>query len=252
MFKINHNFYNYHQRKATPATQGFLNMLRTARFAPATNEQPGLTWIEILLISLAASTSPNATAMRRTATTAMTIGAQVAQFRKQALVLAKLVLHEADQQMFQVSKSPVNRLRGMGYANKLPQTKCQIELYEQEIAFVHLALLTIHSPLTKRQIKAFDNNSLQVQVHKFTYKGTAKWRPALLKLSHCYQHEHQQVASFATRQSDYLSTTTTTTQSDFNFECPQGHTREATQQVFCVVQPSRPVWCCFCKHSWGG
>eukprot|EP00973_Karenia_brevis_P081404 11283294-Karenia_brevis.AAC.1 len=110
-------------------------MLRTARLAPATNDQPGLTWIEILLISLAASTNPNATAMRRTCISAMKIGTQVAQFQKQALVLTKPVLHEADQQLFQISKSPVNRLRGIGYANKLPQTKCQMELSEQEIAF---------------------------------------------------------------------------------------------------------------------
>eukprot|EP00973_Karenia_brevis_P051825 7199944-Karenia_brevis.AAC.1 len=55
-FKINHSFYNYHYRKATPTTQGFLNLLKTSKVAPATREQPGLTWLELLLVSLAAAT----------------------------------------------------------------------------------------------------------------------------------------------------------------------------------------------------
>eukprot|EP00973_Karenia_brevis_P001074 146139-Karenia_brevis.AAC.1 len=73
--------------------------------------------------------------MKRTAASAATIGTQVAQFRKQALSLAKLVLHEADQQLFQHSKSSTNRLRGIGFENKLPQTRCLIALSDQGIAF---------------------------------------------------------------------------------------------------------------------
>eukprot|EP00973_Karenia_brevis_P043626 6044510-Karenia_brevis.AAC.1 len=45
---------------------------------------------------------------------------------------------------------------------------------------------------------------------------------------------------------------TTSTTTDNDFYCPQGHHRYASQPLFSVVRPSKAVWCPSCRFSWGG
>eukprot|EP00973_Karenia_brevis_P089378 12392253-Karenia_brevis.AAC.1 len=77
-FKINPNYYNYHYNKSTPMGQGFLTLLRNTKVAPVPVGQVGVTWLELLLLSLAASPNPRATEMRRSATSAVAISTQIA------------------------------------------------------------------------------------------------------------------------------------------------------------------------------
>eukprot|EP00973_Karenia_brevis_P034349 4738558-Karenia_brevis.AAC.1 len=168
--KINIKCYNYHYNKASPAAQGFLTLLKYNKFAPVPKKTSGLTWLELLLLSLAASPNPKTTEMRRTATRSPTIGIQVTRFRVQVQQLIRLVLGEADQQLFKTSRSTDNRLESLGYSNQLPHTSCQMAVSTQLATTMHKALLTIHAPLTKKQQHDLDRQRLYAPVHRFNSK----------------------------------------------------------------------------------
>eukprot|EP00973_Karenia_brevis_P031812 4389067-Karenia_brevis.AAC.1 len=81
--KINQRFYNYHYKKATPTMQGFMELLLRLRFAPAPNGAAGITWIELLLLAMAASPNKKITELPRSAVSVPTIGAQLRRFQQQ-------------------------------------------------------------------------------------------------------------------------------------------------------------------------
>eukprot|EP00973_Karenia_brevis_P004151 570045-Karenia_brevis.AAC.1 len=122
-----------------------------------------------------------------------------------------------------------------------------MELETQLTTITHKTLLTIHTPLTKKQQEDLEQQRLYIPIHKFTNKGTPKWRPTLLQLAQQYkQHYHLPQATFATTYNTLSSSETVL------FSCPMAHQRVANQQVFSVKNPSRAVWCPTCRHSWGG
>eukprot|EP00973_Karenia_brevis_P071617 9951271-Karenia_brevis.AAC.1 len=85
-------------------------------------------------------------------------------------------------------------------------------------------------------------------MHRFSCKGTTKWRTTLLRLSQHYKDRyHLPLATFTTTYDNLSSSAPSVF-----FCCPCGHSRQATQQVFSVTTPSRAVWCLTCRKSWGG
>eukprot|EP00973_Karenia_brevis_P017448 2394025-Karenia_brevis.AAC.1 len=89
--------------------------------------------------------------MNVTAASSPSLGAMIAKFKAQAQRLTKLVLTEADQRLFHAPKSTDNRLTTLGHTNKLQHTRCQVALPADAVKNMHLALLTIHGRLNKRQ-----------------------------------------------------------------------------------------------------
>ena len=152
-----------------------------------------------------------------------------------------------DQQLFKTTRSTSSRLDCLGYSAQFPHTSCQVALASPLAATVHKALLTIHTPLTKKQLNDLDQQQHYAPVQKFNSRGSPKWRAALPHLAQQYrQHYTTPQARFA------IAHDTLSCIEKVLFVCPQAHNREATQQVFSVKQPSRAVWCLVCKHSWGG
>eukprot|EP00973_Karenia_brevis_P079148 10982415-Karenia_brevis.AAC.1 len=126
--KTSRNYYNAHYRKTDYIGQGFLTLLRHLQFAPATTTQPGVTWLELLILAHAMNATNNTTTMPLTATNAPSIGAMLTKFTNQAKTLVQLVLTEADQSLFKASRTTHNRLGNVGHTNRLQHTMCQVAL----------------------------------------------------------------------------------------------------------------------------
>ena len=107
-----------------------------------------------------------------------------------------------------------------------------------------LALLSIHAPLTKKQLVEFDRGKLRVNLHDFIFRGSFKWAKFVDQLSQQLQ-AHASQASFvdAPPPESFVAV---------QFTCPHGHLRQATQPLFSPANPSKVVWCPSCKCSHGG
>eukprot|EP00973_Karenia_brevis_P056483 7856415-Karenia_brevis.AAC.1 len=82
-FKANAHFFAAHMRKAEPAVKGLLTLLTHCCVAPVPNGTPGHTWLELYLLSLAASPDPLARALNKTALQSTCIGVTLRRFKKQ-------------------------------------------------------------------------------------------------------------------------------------------------------------------------
>eukprot|EP00973_Karenia_brevis_P051604 7166271-Karenia_brevis.AAC.1 len=174
-FKINSNFYQYHYRKAPPVIKGFLTLLTHNNFAPATTMTAGLTWLELLILSTAASPDRRATELPRTARSNQCLGRQIHNLKTQAMRLVPLLLDRPNQQLFKSCKTTDNRLQGLGFLQTLPHTSCQLAIDTTTIKSIHKVLLTIHAPLTRLQLNHYNNNTLRVPIKRLSHKGSPKW-----------------------------------------------------------------------------
>eukprot|EP00973_Karenia_brevis_P047740 6626166-Karenia_brevis.AAC.1 len=224
-----------------------MTLLQKVKFEPTSMSEPGHTWIEILLFSLAFSPDPRATAMARTAVATRCIAHLTNSFKKDVQALLPLIFCADVCKLFTASRASTNRLQAYGIMNRWTHTRIMFALHPDMVPLINGALASMSTVLTKKQELQLKEEQLYVKCQRLSGKGTFKWRPALLKMKTAFSALHREVIARPVTPYDNLSCSECA-----SFCCPHGHGRQATQPLFSVLKPSKAVWCSICSRSYGG
>eukprot|EP00973_Karenia_brevis_P095355 12426934-Karenia_brevis.AAC.1 len=249
IFKANKIQYQKHKERASKPIQGFLGLLARTKVVQVPLGRTGHTWIEIFLLSVACAPNLHTLLYNKTAKATRGIGAQLAAFTQDVRKLLPLILHDHDQPMFNAPKTCYNRLASYGSTTRLQHTRVLFCLHNSGLTHFHAAMASIHTALTNKQLQRLLTGQLSVPNHNFSKRGAFKWAKHVQQLAQTLQHHHDNdIAQWPQHDDNHYLLN----RPEILFTCPQGHRRVASQPLFDVSRPSKPVWCASCRHSWGG
>ena len=143
-----------HLDTSADAVSGLAQLLSYHSVATV-NSHSGLTWLELLVLSIASSSTPAAIVQTHTANPAKRIASLLRKFISKAKAFVKFAYAAGAQNLFRCSHQPPNRLEAYGYIN-----------YN-----IHVCILTFMQMYGLRSIKlcyAFSNHS--------HHHNSASWR----------------------------------------------------------------------------
>ena len=136
-----------HLTKAGPLMIGFAQLLSHHRFATSPSCS-GFTWMEFLLLSIAASPNPAAVFTSGSAEPARKLMHLVREFTNKAKQYLKFAYTPEFGNHFHVTHMMPNRLAHYGYVNRTPLTSIHIHLHEEVARALNATMLNLQSQLT--------------------------------------------------------------------------------------------------------
>ena len=119
-----------HLSKAGPLMTGFAQLLSHHSCA-ASPCHSGFTWLELLLLSIAASPNPTTIYVSNSAAPTKKLAHLLRDFTNKARTYLKFAYTPDVVNLFHVTHLPPNRLAHYGYVNRLPHTSVHINLHER-------------------------------------------------------------------------------------------------------------------------
>ena len=120
----------------------FVKLLSHCRFAQ-THSIAGLTWLELLFMTIAMADNPMTYLRSTTASSHKSLARQLREFATVATAVLKFALPEDVHKYFLANTKPPNRLAPYGYYNRITHTSAQIFLSRAAQAKLHLVLLAL-------------------------------------------------------------------------------------------------------------
>ena len=216
---------------------GFAHLLTHGLFARTTNTS-GMTWLELMFISIAMTDHPMTLLQSSTAQAQVNLARQLREFATAATTTLRFALADTDQLLFLGSQKPPNRLAAFGYHNRTTHTSVHVAMSRQLQSALHLVMLSFKQALSPTQKVALQNGNLTIKTQKFAGYHTYKGGSVIMKLSECIKKEFRNVQSNFSQVPD---------QPCF-FRCPSMHPKSADDQFDCFLC-TKSIWCSACKSS---
>eukprot|EP00973_Karenia_brevis_P029029 4004058-Karenia_brevis.AAC.1 len=153
-FKVTLALLDTYLQNASPAIKGFASLLRTLNFHVAERHVSGHSWMEIFLLSLAASSPCH---HHERATAQASISRQLRTFQRQALMLLHFATTPQTCSLFQLHKD-TRRLHSFGFTNKLPHTSACLHLHPEVQSSLNLCILALQAPFKQKDKKALQRS----------------------------------------------------------------------------------------------
>eukprot|EP00973_Karenia_brevis_P071985 10002069-Karenia_brevis.AAC.1 len=226
---------------ASPGVQGLRKILDHVKVS-ASGDSVGLSWLEIFILSTAASTSPSMLTHSNTARSHPSLAIQLKEFisSSHGFLHFSTLPHFAD--LFHAHASTQNRLLHYGILSHFTHTKVFFELPSYLTDLLELVLLQLQSHLTRDQLRAHAEGTLQIKTRRYKGLGVLTCEAAIRRL-HRALCDFLSVSSCIARQPQPGNATA--------FSCPAGHTRPA-QAPFDPYRPTKQIWCKLCTRSVAG
>eukprot|EP00973_Karenia_brevis_P075676 10515418-Karenia_brevis.AAC.1 len=148
--------------------------------------------------------------------------------------------HFAD--LFRAPVSAHNRLLQYGILSHFTHTKMFFELPSYLTDLLELVLLQLQSPLTRDQLRAHAEGTLQIKTRRYKGLGVLTCEAAIRKL-HRLLCEYLRTRTCIARRPQPGNATV--------FACPAGHARPALSP-FDPYKPAKQIWCKLCARSVAG
>ena len=216
---------------------GFATLLTHGLFALTTHTS-GMTWLELMFISIALTDHPMTLLQSSTARAQVNLARQLREFAAAATTTLKFALADTDQQMFLGSQKPPNRISALGYYNRITHASVHIAMSRRLQSALHLVMLSFKQALSPSQKVALQNGNLPIKTQKFAGFHTYKGGSVIMRLAECMKQELRIVQTEFAHVPD---------QPCF-FRCPSMHTKSADDQFDCFAC-TKSIWCSLCKSS---
>ena len=166
-FKASQENISLFMLKQPEVAKGFVGLLQKHRFVHCTTTS-GVTWLELLYISLGHTPAALELTHPRSAGIRPTIATTLRAFQHHALHIVKFCLVPAHAALFKVNHQRCNRLNNYGFYNRLPHLHLLPILHSYVISVLYLALLSMNSALTRSQTAMLEASNLRLKAKKFS------------------------------------------------------------------------------------
>ena len=180
-----------HLRTSAPAVSGFAQLLSNHYFAAST-ASAGLTWLELFILSVAASHNPAGIYMSQTAAPAKKLSYLLREFVTQAKRYLEFAYVRETVELFHTAHHPPNRLVRYGYINKLTHTAAHIQQHADATDALNTAMLDLQHQVTKTQGEQLRNCCLSVQAKRFAGYTTLRLHSQITHLTKVLHERHGQ------------------------------------------------------------
>eukprot|EP00973_Karenia_brevis_P017546 2406260-Karenia_brevis.AAC.1 len=180
-FKATHEMFEEYLAHAPAGVHGLKCLLEKIHVS-SSGDQVGLTWLEIFVLSVVASSSPLSITHGHTAQAHQSLAVQLKHFISAAHAFSKFALLPHFALLFQSPASTHNRLLQYGITSHFTHTKVFFALPLVVTTSLELVLLQLQSTLTPSQRRSLSLGTLQVPTHKYRGLGVVHCEPELRRL----------------------------------------------------------------------
>eukprot|EP00973_Karenia_brevis_P091535 12407965-Karenia_brevis.AAC.1 len=195
----------------------------------STDQNGGLTWLEIFILSVVASGHHMSITHSSSAIAHKPLHLHLKEFVSWAHSFVKFAIlpHFAD--LFLAPTSTHNRLLHYGIISHFTHTRLFIQLPSCISSLLESVMLQLRSPFTRAQQQSYNNGTLQVPTHKYRGLGVVHSSSPLQRLSESLSESLAELEGSPGQPRPGGATV---------FSCPSGHTKLA-QAPFDVMHPSK-------------
>ena len=172
----------------------FVRLLTYGLFA-RTTQTSGLTWLELMFISIAMTEHPLSLLQSSSAQAQVSLARQLREFTTAATVTLKFMLTDTDQLLFLGSQKQPNRPAHFGYQNRVTHTSVHIAMSRKLQSALHYVMLSFKRELTPEQRTALTNETLAIKTQKISGHHVYRGGNAIVKLAECLRNEFRLVQS---------------------------------------------------------
>ena len=227
-----------HLAETGPLMIGFAQLLSHHTFAVSPSCS-GFTWLELLLLSIAASPNPASVFTSNTAAPSKKLAHLIRDFTNKARTYLKFAYTPDIVNHFHVTHLPPNRLAHYGYVNRLPHTSAHINLHEDAAQALNAAMLNLQGQLSKgqQQQQQLERDCLHIRSKKFVGYTSLRANTQIVDLSRALHAHHGQTLLESPPDCAVV----------VSFSCPQGHTKSSTFPS--PHTTTKNVWCTTCQRG---
>ena len=138
--KCTGSMFSHHITSQPRIIASFAHLLTHGLFARTTHTS-GMTWLELMFLSIAMTDNPLTLVQSSTAQAQINIARQLREFAAAATTTLKFALTDQDKLLFAGSLKPPNRLAAYGYQNRITHTSVHIAMSRRLQSALHGVML---------------------------------------------------------------------------------------------------------------
>ena len=215
---------------------GFAQLLSHHRFATSPSCS-GFTWLEFLLLSIAASPNPAEVFTSSSAEPARKLMHLVREFTTKAKHYLKFAYTPEFGNLFHVTHMMPNRLAHYGYINRAPHTSIHIHLHEEVARARNATMLNLQSQLTTTQKRQLEQGNLQLRAKKFAGYTALRAATQIADLTRAIHAHHGRALIESPVDCTFI----------VSHLCPHGHTKPSS--CFSPHTTTLNIWCTTCQRG---
>lgn len=212
---------------------GFVRLIRNHSLF-IVSDQPGMTWLELMLLSLGHLDNPLEFAFPHTSFTRPTVASTLNDFRARAHALLQFAVDESAKSAFARSYAEPSRVLHLGISSRLLHTSCIIFIRPSLIPYLSSCILSLVSDIPQHKIDGY-----LARVNRITLAPVDGARPIAGRRYVASIHAH------IARHYHLLPTDFASLAPPSSFACPAGHSRAACSS-FNPFMIHKSIWCSQC------